>query len=132
MDIHGSFADIHGSFVDIHGSFADMQRARLIPHLFTGTISFFLAGIQGLFCGSFWQICKALLRMCRELVWCHINQVCCGVLRCVAVCCGVLQCVAVCRGVLRYVAECCGVLQCVAVCCSVLQICRELIWNLII
>ena len=70
-----------------------------------------------------------------------VGQVCCSVLKCVAVCCSVLQCVArpkiktqctlscviplarCLRKPLvwwnRYVAVCCSVLQCVAVCCSV-------------
>jgi len=49
------------------------------------------------------------------------DEVCCGVLRCVAVWCGVVWCVAVCCGVWQCGAVCCDVLRCVAVCCSVLQ-----------
>jgi len=46
------------------------------------------------------------------------SQVCCSVLRCVAVYCRVLQCVAVCCSVFQCVAVCCSVLPCVAVLCS--------------
>jgi len=45
------------------------------------------------------------------------TQVCCSVLRCVAVCCGLRH-----AGVLQGVAVRCSVLQCVAVYCSVLQL----------
>ena len=50
-----------------------------------------------------------------------LSEMCCGVLRCVAVCCSVLQCGAVCCSVLQCVAGCCRVLQRGAVCCSVVQ-----------
>jgi len=45
----------------------------------------------------------------------RMQQVCCGVLRCVAVCCGVLRCVAVCCSAVPYCAACCSFLRCLAV-----------------
>jgi len=85
---------------------------------------------------------------CDGCVAAVIHQVCCSVLKCVAMSCSVLQCLTVCYGIsytfintddgcvdavahcvmdvmlLSYpecAAVCCRVLQCVVECCGVLQ-----------
>ena len=69
------------------------------------------------------QVCCSVLRFVAVCCRAHVSWSLygfAGVLQCVAVCCSVLQspCVLVSLWVYRCVALCCSVLQCVAVCCS--------------